>query len=70
MRVAESHHMRVRRAAAQVASFAGDAPLALVKQRSNLYRHRGAGARHRVDLGALCHVLGLRPRPVGAEVAP
>ncbi|HWI81392.1 FAD-binding oxidoreductase [Ramlibacter sp.] len=54
------HRARVAEAAAQLRA-APDGPLALDKRTSNLFRDRQRGRRHRLDLGALNHVLAQDP---------
>jgi FAD/FMN-containing dehydrogenase len=52
------HAERVAQLRASVQA-GGEAPLALAKRTSNLFRDRRAAARRRLDLGAMTHVLGV-----------
>ncbi|AGU53034.1 putative FAD-binding oxidase [Variovorax paradoxus B4] len=56
-----SYEMRKREllAAARTGRFQGDAPLALAKRTSNLFRDPGTGPRHRIDLGGFDHVIDI-----------
>ena len=54
---AGAHALRAARAAAWLRAQTGEAPVALHKPTSNLFRDRDAARRARLDLGAFNHVL-------------